>query len=145
MRAPRRFAARMTPSSKASLKDEPTFTRSLRWRRAETARDAEVDHRMHDRKRNFFVGLTALAGVVGFVYLVFIFGEVPAWVTDSYRVTVTMDHAGGITPGSRVRLNGVDVGHVHSIELQDDPTDGVLIYCEIESAYEIPSDARVTS
>ncbi|MEX2673155.1 MAG: MlaD family protein [Phycisphaeraceae bacterium] len=100
---------------------------------------------MNDRKRNFFVGLTALAGVVGFVYLVFIFGEVPTWVTDTYRITITMNNAGGITPGSRVRLNGVDVGHVENVQLQSDPTEGVLIHTEIQSGYEILSDARVSS
>lgn len=96
---------------------------------------------MTDRKRNFIVGLTALAGIVGFAYLVFIFGEVPAWVADTYRVTVKLDHAGGISAGSRVRLNGVDVGYVEDVRLQDDPTEGVVAYAQIESRYDIPSTA----
>lgn len=100
---------------------------------------------MNEHARNFVVGLTALAGLLGFIYLVFIFGEVPAWVADTYRVTVTMDHAGGVTGGSRVRLNGVDVGYVESVRLREDAAEGVLIACQIESAYDIPSDARATA
>lgn len=98
---------------------------------------------MGDRKRNFLVGLTTLAGIVGFGYLVFIFGEVPAWVADTYGVTVTLNHAGGVTEGSRVRLNGVDVGYVESVRLREDPREGVAVHCEIESQYEIPSTATV--
>lgn len=100
---------------------------------------------MTDRSRNFFVGLTALAGVVGFAYLVFIFGEVPGWVTDTYPIRVSLNHGGGITPGSRVRLNGVDVGQVEEVRLKDNPREGVTILCQIEAQYDIPSGADVSS
>ncbi|MDH3583559.1 MAG: MlaD family protein, partial [Phycisphaerae bacterium] len=69
---------------------------------------------MGERSRNILVGLTATGGIVALAYLLVIFGEVPNWLSDTYPVRVALDDATGLAQGSRVRLNGIDIGFVDS-------------------------------
>ena len=96
---------------------------------------------MKESARNALVGLTAIAGLVILGYLVIIFGQVPQWVTPSYPLAVHLDDASGIASGTRVRLNGIDVGFVESVELKTPSYLGVIVRCEIHEGRRIPANA----
>jgi phospholipid/cholesterol/gamma-HCH transport system substrate-binding protein len=94
---------------------------------------------MKDRTRNFWVGITAMTGLVGLAYLVFIFGDMPAWTGDFYRIRIDIPDANGLTEGSRIRLAGVDIGQVTSVKLKDNPSLGVQMVGQIDSIHNIPA------
>jgi phospholipid/cholesterol/gamma-HCH transport system substrate-binding protein len=100
---------------------------------------------MTERSRNIIVGFTAIAGLVGFGWLIMIFGEVPRWVKNTYAVEIRIDDAQGLAAGSRVKLNGVDIGEVDKIQLPEDPTQGVNLTAHIRSSMRIPQPAEVTA
>lgn len=93
---------------------------------------------MSERNRNVIVGLTGILGLVGLGYLIIIFGEVPAWVADTYPLQIHLNDASGIASGTRVRLNGIDVGFVDGVEMKTPSYEGVVIHCRIEADRRIP-------
>ncbi len=97
---------------------------------------------MKERTRNLVVGLTAIAGLLALAYLIFIFGEMPAWTGEFYRVQFTIADASGLTEGSRIRLAGVDVGEIEQIRLHENPSLGVRMLGRIEADYEIPAGSK---
>ncbi len=97
---------------------------------------------MTDRIRNIVVGLTALAGLVGLMYMMLLFGYVPRWVQGGYRVTIELPHAGGIGEGTLVYLQGIEVGRVRSVELMDPPTRGVVATVVIDDDRHLSEGVR---
>jgi len=97
---------------------------------------------MTEAARNSIVGLTAITGVGILVALIFAFGDGPTWLANTYTVFVEIENANGLADGSRVRLNGVDIGFVDQIRLKEDPGEGVRLRCQIERAYDVPADAK---
>ncbi|MDR3079105.1 MAG: MlaD family protein [Rickettsiales bacterium] len=57
----------------------------------------------------------------------------------SYRLYARFSSANGIGPGARVKIGGVDVGHVRSLLLEDDYT--VLVSLDMRSETRIPVDS----
>lgn len=100
---------------------------------------------MNEASRNMIVGLTAIAGLVILGYLIIMFGEVPRWVTDSYPLAIHFKDASGIASGTRVRLNGIDIGYVERVELKEPSYKGVVVRSQIESKYRIPESAMPTA
>lgn len=98
---------------------------------------------MKDSTRHTLVGLTAIAGIAAFAALVFVFGEMPRWLNDTYTLTIELDTAEGIADGSRVRFVGVDVGAIESVALKDNPAEGVRLLARIDGKYDIPAGSTV--
>ena len=97
---------------------------------------------MHERTRDFIVGLTTLLAVIIFGFLLLMFGELDEWVEPRYRVTFITDQAAGLRPGSPVQLNGVPIGVVDDVQyVQDRPSQPVEIRLAIEQNMLIPDDA----
>lgn len=93
---------------------------------------------MSDRFRHLLVGLTGLCGIVGLAALLMLFGYVPDWLEGGYVVKVRMTDAGGLTAGSRLKLNGLDVGRVVTIELQQPVNKGVIITAKVKEEFNLP-------
>jgi len=100
---------------------------------------------MNEASRNLIVGLTAIAGLVVLGYLIIIFGQVPQWVTESYPLAIHLQDASGIASGTRVRLNGIDIGFVEKVELKRPAYEGVIVRAQIDSKYDVPADAVPTA
>lgn len=96
---------------------------------------------MSETKRNILVGVTTIVALVGMGYMVLIFGEVPGWMANEYVVKVNLDSAGGLASGSRVHLNGVDVGQVKTVRLTEHLD--VELTCLIDGTFRIPATAKV--
>jgi phospholipid/cholesterol/gamma-HCH transport system substrate-binding protein len=99
---------------------------------------------MKDETRNVMVGLTAMAGLAGLALLLVLFGYVPQLLDKGYDIRVELEHAAGLSAGSRVRLSGIDIGKLSSIELQPQPKAGVVAVMHIRPEFKIPEDASIT-
>lgn len=95
---------------------------------------------MSDRMRYILVGATAIAGLVALAVLLSLFGYVPSLLESGYTVHVQMPDAGGLSEGSRVRYNGLDVGRVASIELAEPSYKGVEVELLIREEFRVPRD-----
>lgn len=98
---------------------------------------------MHDRTRNIIVGITALAGIVGFAFLLTLFGWLPTIVESGYTVNIHLPNAGGLVTGSRVKLTGIDIGYITSVDFRPPPARGIVAVALIREHIAIPKDASV--
>jgi len=99
---------------------------------------------MTERKRNIAVGLTALIALCGVGYLILLFGDTPVFARRGYYVTIHFPGSGTIDKGAEVRLNGIRVGAVTEVHLQEDPREGVRVRCRIQTDTPIPTDILAT-
>ncbi len=58
-----------------------------------------------------------------------------------YEVTAHFDRAVGLYPGSKVRVIGIDIGRVTTVEPEGD---GVEVTMDIEDGHDVPADASAT-
>jgi ABC-type transporter Mla subunit MlaD len=99
---------------------------------------------MSEYRRNLGVGLFAITGVVVLGVLMIKFGEAPSWLGGhEYPISIQMKWLGGISIGSGVFMNGVQVGRVGDLRFADldHPEEGVFIDVYVQSGYPIPSSA----
>lgn len=61
----------------------------------------------------------------------------------TYTVTAVFPHAAGLSPGDRVRVAGIDVGSVSSIE-RDQAANAVVAKLEMKESVEVSADARAS-
>ncbi len=99
---------------------------------------------MTDKLRHVVVGLTAICGLAGMAALLMLFGYVPDFLEKGYRINVDMLDAGGLTAGSRVKLNGIDVGRVTTVELKPKVSDGVTATILIRNEFDIPRGVKAS-
>jgi phospholipid/cholesterol/gamma-HCH transport system substrate-binding protein len=95
---------------------------------------------MREVARNFTVGLTTILALGGLTALLMLFGELDRWVASRYAVTLLINDAGGLSAGSQVLLNGVRVGMVESVSVQQDPDFPVTVTALIDRSVLVPSD-----
>lgn len=96
---------------------------------------------MSDQRRNALVGLFVLGGLICFGVLLVKFGESRfLFLSKGYVITARFDTVSGVREGTEVRLAGVQVGRVLSVDLKDsnNPTEGVIARIEIRGKYDIP-------
>jgi len=98
---------------------------------------------MSEKKINLIVGVTALVGLAGTMFLLLLFGHVPTWLESGYEVVVRIDNASGLTEDSRVRLSGIDIGRVTSVYLRGETQQGVEAVTLIHDDVRIPAGVRV--
>jgi phospholipid/cholesterol/gamma-HCH transport system substrate-binding protein len=96
---------------------------------------------MTEGVRNFLIGLAVLVAVIGLGGLLLMFGELEAWTTRRYEVTINMNSASGLQVGSAVELNGIRIGVVHRVQHQDIARYPVRITARIDSDVTIPEGA----
>lgn len=97
-----------------------------------------------EAKRDFIVGVTALAGFAGLAIMLIMFGEL-AWLTrDRYDLTLVLPDAKGVSNNAIITLNGVDVGRVTTMRTFDDPRQGVSLNLAINNRVRIPRDVTIT-
>src|SRR3954454_3615303 len=97
---------------------------------------------MSEGTRNFLVGAAAIVALVGLAVLLFRFGELDNLLHPRYRIHLNTENAVGLRSGSSVEYNGVPVGEVTSIYVQNDPISPVGIDLEIQADTLIPDDVK---
>lgn len=96
---------------------------------------------MNERKLQFRVGLLAVVSMGIAAWLVFQFGELRELWEPTYQVNAIFDRAPGVFAGTPVRTNGVRIGCVRNVQLDER---GVLLVLDIEQKYVVRSDAEIS-
>ena len=100
---------------------------------------------MTDRVMQFRVGVMVLATAIIAGILVVLFGDLPSLVQATYPLKMSFNDARGVAGGTPVRKNGILVGRVTSVML--DERGGVSVVADIDSYVPIYRDevARISS
>jgi len=85
------------------------------------------------------VGLFVLVGIVASLAVLFLTTD-PGTFRGRYRITATLDDAGGVRAGDPVQMRGVNIGRVRDFAMDDQD---VTIILEIEGEWQVPADSRV--
>ena len=93
---------------------------------------------MSDRVMQFRVGVMVLATAIIAGILIVLFGDLPSLVQRTYPLRMNFSAARGVTPGTPVRKNGILVGRVTNVAL--DEKGGVNVVADIDSAVPIYKD-----
>jgi phospholipid/cholesterol/gamma-HCH transport system substrate-binding protein len=102
---------------------------------------------MTERTRNIAVGVTSVFALAGFAVTLMMFGYVPQFVQEGYKVRVRLANAAGLSEGSRVSLSGIEVGRITSVQFDPDRPGGVIATALIKRGINVPNDvvARATA
>lgn len=98
---------------------------------------------MRETTRNFLVGIASIIALLGLAYLLFLFGELDRWVHPRFGIHLDCSDAHGLRPGATVEFNGVPVGIVDSVYVQQHPTDPVYpvrVELLVDAAGRIPEN-----
>ncbi len=101
---------------------------------------------MKENSRNFLVGVFVVASVGALGVLMVWFGEAPTWLrtTDWELNIIGVRDLRGVAEGTPVKLNGVEIGRVSSLDFRDRdaPEKGVVIRTLISRGYSVPMGAH---
>jgi phospholipid/cholesterol/gamma-HCH transport system substrate-binding protein len=95
---------------------------------------------MNDRVMQFRVGVMVLATAIIAGILIVLFGDLPSLVQATYPLKMSFTDARGVADGTPVRKNGILVGRVSSVTL--DERGGVSVVAEIDSYVPIYRDEQ---
>ena len=95
---------------------------------------------MNDRVMQFRVGVVVLATALITGILIVLFGDLPSLVQATYPLKMSFTDARGVADGTPVRKNGILVGRVASVEL--DEKGGVSVVADIDSYVPIYRDEQ---
>jgi phospholipid/cholesterol/gamma-HCH transport system substrate-binding protein len=93
---------------------------------------------MNDRVMQFRVGVMVLATAIIAGILIVLFGDLPSLVQANYPLKMSFTDARGVAGGTPVRKNGILVGRVTSVML--DERGGVSVVADIDSYVPIYKD-----
>ncbi len=91
--------------------------------------------------RDFLTGLTALAGLLALIFMLWRFGELNKSLFGTYTFVVYVPEAGGVSDSSPVTLNGVGIGSVETVAF--DPSRGVKMTLSVREDISIPTNFTV--
>lgn len=91
--------------------------------------------------RDFLTGVTALAGLLALVFMLWRFGELNKALFTTYSFVVYVPEAGGVSDSSPVTLNGVGVGTVEKVSF--DPARGVKMLLSVRDDVSVPANFTV--
>jgi phospholipid/cholesterol/gamma-HCH transport system substrate-binding protein len=95
---------------------------------------------MNDRVLQFRVGVVVLATAIIAGILIVLFGDLPSLVQSTYPLRMSFSDARGVAGGTPVRKNGILIGRVASITL--DERGGVSVVADIDSHVPIYRDEQ---
>lgn len=88
---------------------------------------------MDERTVQFRVGVMVLATLIILAILLLLFGDLPSLVKGTYTVRFAFPQAPGVSVDTPVRVNGILIGRVREVELDDKV--GVMVTAKIEDKY----------
>ncbi len=95
---------------------------------------------MNDRVMQFRVGVVVLATAIITGILIVLFGDLPSLVQATYPLKMSFSDARGVAEGTPVRKNGILVGRVSNVQL--DERGGVSVEASIDSYVPIYKDEQ---
>jgi phospholipid/cholesterol/gamma-HCH transport system substrate-binding protein len=103
------------------------------------AREPPIPPIHRAKRRELWVGVFVLLGLVCVLFVLFTFTE-PSTFRGRYLISTVVEDAGGVRRGDPVELRGVIIGRVRGFDLV---SQSVVVRLEIEKRYRIPRDSRV--
>ncbi|MEM8758371.1 MAG: MlaD family protein [Planctomycetota bacterium] len=94
-------------------------------------------------RRDLFIGITALGGLVVLAWMLLRFGELAGVGQTFDTIVLRVESARGVSSVSPVSFNGVRVGDVTSIELADDGSGDALIALRVREGIGLPAEFDV--
>jgi len=85
--------------------------------------------------REVSVGVFVLLGIVSFLIVLFVLTD-PATMRGRYILVTTVTDAGGVRRGDPIQMRGVNIGRIHSFEIEQGGD--VAITMELEGEWPIP-------
>jgi phospholipid/cholesterol/gamma-HCH transport system substrate-binding protein len=96
---------------------------------------------MSERQLQFRVGLFVLVSLAICTTLVIQFGDVQKYLEKTYQLGIHFDDAPGLQTGTPVRQNGIGIGSVTDI-LLDEQDGGVLVVIDIQQGRKLRRDSQ---
>ena len=96
---------------------------------------------MNERQLQFRVGLFVLTALLICAALIIEFGDIHKYLQESYQIAIHFDSTPGLQRGTPVRQNGISIGSVSDVVL-DEKEGGVLAIVDIEVERQLRKDAR---
>ncbi len=95
---------------------------------------------MANRRMEFFIGMMVIGIVAGVFVMTILFGSEKGFFVGGggKRLTIKFEKGGGVTQNSLVLKNGIKIGRVYSVDLQDDPEKA-----EVRVSFELNPDAKI--
>lgn len=101
---------------------------------------------MSERSRDYWVGMFVLAGLGVLGGLTLIYGENPTllFFKTKWTLHILVDNPTGIGEGTPAFMQGVQIGRVLEIRLQNPerPSDGANVVVEVDDEYAIPRGSK---
>jgi phospholipid/cholesterol/gamma-HCH transport system substrate-binding protein len=98
---------------------------------------------MDEQKLQFRVGLFVLLAVCIAGVLVVRFGDLKQYWEESYALAIRFDEAPGVHPGTPVKMNGILIGRIRKV-LLDDAEPGVLVVVDIQADRKLRTDSKAS-
>jgi len=100
---------------------------------------------MKEHTRNVAVGLTVLVALIMFGGMILMFAGLPELLQTGRVLTLKFPSTGGARVGEWVYMSGIQVGKITSVKFAgNDPRQGVIFSCRIDSNIEIPGNIEPT-
>ncbi len=97
-----------------------------------------------NRRMEFFIGMMVIGIIAGVFVMTILFGSEKGFFvgkTGGKRLTILFEKGSGISQNSLVLKNGIKIGRVYSVELDDNPENSaVKVSFELEPNYKIYSN-----
>lgn len=101
---------------------------------------------MYEARRNFWLGLFVLVGVLALGVLVVIFGQQATFSVRQapFALLVRFDTVSGLRPGTQVTIGGMPVGRVNSLKFADTAAfeQGVDVLLTFDTVYTLRAGTR---
>lgn len=96
---------------------------------------------MDERSQEFRVGMMAVIAIAAAIVMVFKFGEIGNRWKSGTRISIIMPNATGINPETPVRMSGIRIGQVESLQLVAEGR-GVMVQVLIDSEHTFRNDSK---
>lgn len=96
---------------------------------------------MSERQLQFRVGMFVLISLAVGAGLILQFGEIRSYFQDTYSLAIHFDEAPGLLPGSPVKQNGIRIGKVREV-LLDEAQGGVLVVIDVLDEHRLRVDSQ---
>ncbi len=100
---------------------------------------------MKEHTRNVAVGLTVLVALVMFGGMILMFTGLPELLQTGRVLKLKFPSTGGARVGEWIYMSGIQIGKITSVDFAgNDPRQGVIFTCRIDSTIDIPSNVVPT-
>lgn len=88
---------------------------------------------MFKNMSSFRLGVFILLGITLLIVAIFLVGQKESLFSSTFKVRAFFNDIQGLKPGTSVRLSGIDVGSVSSIDIVDDTTGRVQVTMNLQT------------